>query len=412
MNRDFKATNRRYIIISFYLYAVMFVDIIKNIFSLIGLDTSYNELIRNVTYISIFFFYYRYSNKTERVKSIIISIIFIYVFLFSCLINSLLVSYSFSIVMLFFSRFLIAAVMFDSTDDVEAFSDICHSISWIAILYYFIYYLQPHIETIGFNYNMSFSNNMILPAVLSMYYILFKHKRVIYSAVVLIFAIIGIIQFGSRGALASILASLFVSIVLIFIEKKNGYLYILLSGMLICLFYLLQENIIQELLKYFPESRTLLLMKNNDLNTLSNRDIIWGVSMNSINDFPLKIRGLAGDCVLISNYYSNEFSLSNYSHNFFLEILLSFGVVIGGAICVWFCYRSGKIIINSIKYRNINAVIIVFFVPYVTLMMFSGSVCQSYQHWIVLGVLFGGGCHNKTASKDNYIDFRKNIKSN
>ncbi len=406
MKTKYKAINRRYIIISIFLYATMFVDIIRIILSLIGLNSSYNEIIRNVIYISIFFFYYRYSNKIEKSKSLIISVIFLFVILFSCLLNSFLAESSFGIIMLFFSRFLIAAVMFNGINDIEVFTDFCHSMSWIAILYYILYslsyYNQPQIETIGFNYNMAFANNMILPAVSSMYFILFKQRRVIYSTVVLFFSLIGIIQFGSRGALACIISSFFVSVVLIFIEKKNGYFYILLTVFLICLFYLFQDSILQWMLENFPNSRTLLLLKNNSFNTLSNRDITWEVIINGIIASPLKIRGLAGDCSLMCEHFSNEFSLASYSHNFFLEMLASFGVIIGGIICIWFFYMFGKLIIHSIKYRNINAITVVFFVPNVTLMMFSGSICQSYQHWIVLGILFLKS-YNNVASSNDYI---------
>lgn len=377
----------KYILFAVFLYGTTIIDILKCMMTLFGISSNYLELTRDGLYVIIFILFYIYANKNVRNLSVIISLAFFLLLCLTCLINPEIVESAKSIILLFFSRFLIACVLFIGIDDIVYFAQICHSFSWLCIVYFIVYSLLPHGVEYGFEYNMAFSNNMILPAVMSVFYLIIKCEKTLYSIIVLAISGIGIIMYGSRGAIVAVVLSFLFSIVVISLVKKEGILDFILLGIIISSILVFRNSIVLTLLRFFPNSRTLHMIHYGTNNLLSNRNVFWDIAFSNISNSPFAFRGIAGDCLCICKDMNIDFSLSYYSHNFFLELLLSFGVVIGGILSLLFCYRCILVIKKSIIDKERSFLIIAFFFPNIVLMMFSGSLWQSYQYWIVIGIL-------------------------
>ncbi|MBP5598292.1 MAG: O-antigen ligase family protein [Pseudobutyrivibrio sp.] len=373
-------------VIALYLYSASIVDVLRSVLFIAGIQSDYNDLIRNVVYIGVFILYFKYMVSNYK-KITIITGLFILLLVFSIIINRDIAGFSTTLILLFFSRFIVAIIMFSSIHDFDLFSDQCHSWSWIAILYYFVYTVFSRVYITNYSYNMAFSYNMLLPAVLSLYYLIIRQKRRIYSIAIFFFSFIGILQFGSRGAIACIIASLLFMITYLFIDKKNGIIFISLIAIFALIVSLFSNEILNFLVQTFPNSRNLSMLRSNSFYELSNRDNYWKIALDSFTSSPFSFRGIAGDCECICDYLRINYSLSYYSHNFFIESLVSYGVLIGGGCIIAFGNRVIKVIYNCFKYKNANSLVFVFLIPYITFMMISGSIWQSYQHWIVFGIL-------------------------
>jgi len=104
-----------------------------------------------------------------------------------------------------------------------------------------------------------------------------------------------------------------------------------------------------------------------------------------IQSSPLKVTGLAGDVFVYGNQFGMGVELGRHSHNMFVELVVSYGVLLGGIACVYIAYKTLKSFFRakrSPEMRDLCAFIIVPLIPYI---LISGSLCQSYQHWLMLG---------------------------
>ena len=157
--------------------------------------------------------------------------------------------------------------------------------------------------------------------------------------------------------------------------------YIILIALLVLIIYLFKGQLISYLTDLFSKlgfnSRTIawLTMADSSLDS-SGRDSLYLDAIVAIKNNPIFGYGILGDRML----------LGLYVHNIFLEILLDFGVIIGG-------YISIKMIICSIKsyiclYTRRISVIIIF--AMVSLMV-SGSFLHNGAFWLALGIMLNSG---------------------
>lgn len=189
-----------------------------------------------------------------------------------------------------------------------------------------------------------------------------------------------VIAYGSRGTLLVC----FAFIVAISLEKilcEGVSKYIILIALLVLIIYLFKGQLISYLTDLFSKlgfnSRTIawLTMADSSLDS-SGRDSLYLDAIVAIKNNPIFGYGILGDRML----------LGLYVHNIFLEILLDFGVIIGG-------YISIKMIICSIKsyiclYTRRISVIIIF--AMVSLMV-SGSFLHNGAFWLALGIMLNSG---------------------
>ena len=145
-----------------------------------------------------------------------------------------------------------------------------------------------------------------------------------------ILSLISVLLWGGRGSLLSLLL-LFGMLVLF--NRTNGKIapiYYILIFFAPILFELLQ------LFVDFSSSRTMQLFVSGDIGYDSSRLFIYETLIQSLANNPTGI-GMRGDRSVLESFNMGESNVA-YTHNIFLEILLTFGVVIGMVIISYLMY--------------------------------------------------------------------------
>ena len=92
---------------------------------------------------------------------------------------------------------------------------------------------------------------------------------------------------------------------------------------------------------------------------------------------PLVGLGLAGDRLLVGGYV----------HNFFIEVLAHFGVVMGSILLVWFMVRLIMSVKNNTKHIHKYEMIIIWIALGLAPLMVSSSYLININFWILLGLM-------------------------
>ena len=266
------------------------------------------------------------------------------------------------------SRFLLPVVIpsalciisVSNIDDVEY---TVYKLSWIAaiiMLFYFFNLLIGKVIIMG--YNMSLSYALLLPTV-TLY-----HKKSALSLLASLFLFLMIVALGSRGAAVFALAYVCYDI---FISNRKLILpiIIIVLGILALL-----PIFLQFLTEFGINSRTLMMLLEGDFASDSGRGGIYEIIAQQIAENPLLGIGLFGDRTVIGNY----------CHNFILEIISGFGVILGGTIILFFfTYLIATYFKNNRQRRDI---LIRYSIISIAPLLVSGSYLQDYNLAAMLGI--------------------------
>lgn len=229
------------------------------------------------------------------------------------------------------------------------------------------------------NYSMSLGYYLLLPLLVNLIRF-FSHFNFL-SLLNSILMITTITLTGSRGPFLSIV----IFIILFFLIRYrtinakriiNGFILLLIGGITI----LKRDTILQTIIKYLGsigfESRTLSLFEINEPGIhLSGREDIYGESLNLINEKPFLGWGLTGE-VQFTN---------TYAHNIFLEIFISFGIIVGAIIIVSYAVLFFNVLLKA-SYPNQELIILLFSIGFIPLLV-SGTYLTDIQFWILLGAV-------------------------
>ena len=172
------------------------------------------------------------------------------------------------------------------------------------------------------SYNMSFSYGCLLPMI-----VLYSQRRLI-PTILSIFLFFVVVAIGSRGGAIIFVAYVIIDAVL---NWRKGRWYVLISGGILVL---LIPSFLAILGRFDIGSRTLRLLNSGDITYDAGREEIYSTCTRALADNPLFGVGLFGDRVLLDGAYC---------HNFFLEIGLDFGLILGGMVLlflIWCFIRS------------------------------------------------------------------------
>jgi hypothetical protein len=228
-------------------------------------------------------------------------------------------------------------------------------------------------------YSMAFSYYMLLPA------IIYTNRAFDCASFRnLLFAFIAsfiVLALGARGPLMCL--AIFALLKLVKPEKAPtprgviGYLVLLMIGFFFILFF---EEILLSLSSFLSKfgirSRSIALLLRPDIH-LSGRDSLFRVVVEELMKSPIIGLGLAGDRPLIGGYV----------HNFFLEVLSHFGVIVGLIVLIIFSFRCLWGLLRA-KQLNYELLIIWFSMGFMPLMV-SSSYLISLNFWVFLGLLLG-----------------------
>ena len=240
----------------------------------------------------------------------------------------------------------------------------------------------------GSVYSMGFSDALVFPTNAIIAYCLRTQNRKGNFFGVLLIGIncLTIVLFGSRGSLAAIVA--FFTLVII----KRNFRYeakSIISSLLLVVFaiilILFSNSIIHFVIAIFDSigisSRSLQLLLQNEFFSNNGRIDIWRTIWEGIMENPLQMRGINADQLLKTGFYHT----SNYSHNLFLELMYSFGIIIGGLLSILFCAK----IYNTYKQDNIDdrgIIELLLLSPFFPNCLWSGSLWINLYCWLWIGL--------------------------
>lgn len=127
-------------------------------------------------------------------------------------------------------------------------------------------------------------------------------------------------------------------------------------------------------------SRTLTKLLEGSILEDSGRSLLVSTSLDMIKNNWWIGYGAYGD-----RYVIGEFMATGYCHNFILELLIDYGVIMGGAILIWFSYNSAKMMFSS-RYGAWRQIYIILFVCCCKLLL-SSSYWYCELLWMALAVI-------------------------
>lgn len=235
-------------------------------------------------------------------------------------------------------------------------------------------------------YSMGFSQSLIFPTNILIANLYDKQTVKISSICLIILNALTIILFGSRGALVAIFVFLILMNIKNIHQNKKTIIYkiimMVLAMLLVILFF---NTIIGGLINCFERlgisSRSLELILQHDFFSNNGRIDIWKTIWSELSKHPFQIRGINADQLLRTGFYNT----SNYSHNIFLELLYSFGIVFGGGLSIVFGTCFYKTYVGNIASKE-QMLKILLLSPFFPLCIWSGSLWTDMYCWLWLAL--------------------------
>lgn len=257
------------------------------------------------------------------------------------------------------------------------------------LLYAIVGMLWIPLHTNSWNqYSMTYGYNLLIPACLVVYcFIRYgKIKWFFYGSAFGIFMLL-------RGSRASVLCLLlFIILAYVMIHKENinmgklaRIIMLLIVGVIVLINF---KNIVSLLSDIFPSSRTLALLVSN-INFDSGRSNIQSLYWEAINSHPLRFNGIFSDRIYYSNLTRSVYDMTNYPHNFIVELFYQWGIPLG--IIIFILIVVG--IIKSIWYSNridnaeLICFILIMFVAGFMKLFFSASYLVSVEFYLLVGII-------------------------
>lgn len=207
-----------------------------------------------------------------------------------------------------------------------------------------------------------------------------SHYSKSYKVFALIVFFVGTIEILSHGARASMI---FLLGMIVFTEMLNKNLsfikriFLMIAGMMLCLVVsLFQNEIIRFLitLPIFNQSRILNKLTEAQLLESAGRKYLYSICREHLSNMDFDFLGILGDRTIRELY--------PYPHNFFYEILISFGWLFGCIFIAFLCYLF---VFDFVK-RSTKISIFLLFCLFMRFMV-SGSYIIELKFWLFLFAL-------------------------
>ena len=371
------------------LYETMIVDIVRCISMIVAIPTLADVVtpFRNILYVIVLLLIL-WSNRKNYDRIVIITFLFLLGLVFTFLISPNVKTIFFEIVLFLFARALPGILFIMECDDWRGFANQLIKTTWLPIIYSCLTLINNATLKVNayYDYDMSFSYNLLLPCIVA-FYAAYALKRRKYYFVVLFFVVL-VLAYGARGTVISIAVGIFFSTLLFHETGKNRAVY-KLTLLLLCfiLLFAFSDSIISTLYNIFPSSRTLHSLIYMNFFQLSNRDKYYSTAIEILKSSPLQMRGFAGDCVALADTWGQIPDLGTHAHNMFLEIFLDCGMIIGTIVVFAIIY--GTIKTYFIAYKNIELAIpyVFFVVSSLPFLMVSSSLMRALQAWLLIATV-------------------------
>lgn len=248
--------------------------------------------------------------------------------------------------------------------------------SYVAAIFSTITYLTGILSFDDTQYSMGFSYSSVVFFILLLDNFLLSRK--ILSLIFSLPLVFVIVVYGSRGALACILMYLLIHMYrMLFYSKKKLQPSIFISVLILGL---LSRKVLLQLLlnitsKFGSYSRTLVTLDSGNFIESDGRRLIYSRVWEAFKQEPFKVRGINADYALTGIY----------SHNFILELLYEFGLIIGLLIVTYIFIISIKIV--CAKNFNIKRrIMFVFLSVWFPQLLLSNTIWVSPFFWLFFGL--------------------------
>lgn len=276
--------------------------------------------------------------------------------------------------------------------DTEIIVKHCRFCVWLSIVYASVYIF--FIKKSG--YYMTLTYNILPWSILS--YIEFVKNRKFHYFVAFIALTTMTFIGGARMPLVCIIIFVILSS---FYRRdkltKNRILVFLFLTAAIIIGITFYRNILMFLSNILPESRTIQMLLNEDVLSVSYRDNIYEYIMQVVYKNPFKIRGFYADRIILGTRFFNNNDLgfwitdsshyTVYAHNIFIELLSNFGFMIGTIVII---FIAKKILVlsnfawNDNNYYNKMYCLFLIVVGLIPLLV-SNSYMQYSMFWYFIG---------------------------
>lgn len=251
-------------------------------------------------------------------------------------------------------------------------------ISYISIIIYTIqifagnFIVNGHFSYMGFGYTFVFYWLFIC-------FKAFKQRKIHDIFITLVIGII-IALGGNRGALLiQIIALLFLNRKYLNIKKRLGAVMVLATMVLIIFIWSnTYMDVLNQLMDYLKIPNILAQRLNTNMFLDdSGRNRISYIVIQLISSNPLFGYGIGADRILIGTH----------SHNLFLELLLNYGIILGGILIFLLIVLSANIIFQS-KHRDWADLVAIYAIYTITMLSLSSSVydCPEFYTLLVLAL--------------------------
>lgn len=231
-------------------------------------------------------------------------------------------------------------------------------------------------------YSMGFGYQMELAAIMFLARYLEEKKSKVHLLLSLICIGMGVL-YGSR---ACVIGYILFLIICMLWKRRFQWKQLLLSGMALLAAVAVNSTAMMMAVYNLAsslgfQSRTLYLLAMGNIlgSDTARQDRLWPAVIEQLNKMPwYRGMGAYGDRTLYSTYYG-------YCHNFILEILATFGILIGGIFLLWMLIQFVKVIINNKDYNGLMTIVFGCFA--LGKLFFSNTFWQEPYFWAFLAML-------------------------
>lgn len=227
-------------------------------------------------------------------------------------------------------------------------------------------------------YSMGFGNSCALPAMFMIWFFL-EDKKIIHL-LLSVLIVLGIISFGSRGPLVSLVVFSIVYYSILNLRKNPLMVF---GGFFICLILFFNLNSVlggigQLLNSLGIHSRTINLIFSGEQELhMSNRDVMADQLMSILDQSPLEVRGINAEWNV----------LGIYAHNIFLEIFFQFGLILGSLVLLYILIRMIKTLRMDIT-KEMSVFTLIFMCNSLSQSLVSGSIWTLPYFWLWISLVY------------------------
>ena len=286
------------------------------------------------------------------------------------------------------------------------------TIAYLDFIYRVIFQLMPALsrgywidigpagQELHFSYNLSFGYAVTFPTIVFAYFFM-KEKKPVY----LIFALAGfwcVLTQGNRGSLLVLVIYAGLYLISNIIDSPDAARKLLkILGIIVAVFFIIIVGDV--LLNYIAEllassgisSRNIEKLLNGSFADDNGRDLIWLTVVNAIRTGGIFGHGMLGDRPFVFPLHT-----AGYSHNLFLELLCSYGVI-GGIIILLIVIDTIRMIFFC-KETDWRELYIIFFAVSCQLML-SMSFWYVWEFWAAATIAYR---YRKMYGRKGYLNQR------